>query len=442
MLSLFLLLNAHSRAAEPAAAPAASKTGAWIFKEVRIKKSLGTDRAAYFNHQLQVNTGAGIEHKASSHLDYWRGYGSKDTHRGSIESMHNWTVPPTQIAGDSEIALDLEAASTVKQTPDIDLGMPCRTHLYMYSREQGVAGANVGSTARQKSTHDKKTVKARVGKGGKANDELVINISAHAPSGSGIVDYVYWWDPTAPAVTSGGGKASPEPPPGTGTPPPGGSSGSPPSTPGGSITGPGSTTKEPADVSQMTIQAGTRTAKTGDTVIVPIWLIQGQGIANLNLNLKYNPAVAKATGTFAKGNLLTQSMFEANTGEGGIVRIGFAQNKDLAGPVTGTLAQISFAATGKPGDSTPLQVEPTTVSNAAGGKPAVAVIHGEIRIVGPDGVVPGDSDRDGKLTARDAQNALKMSVKLIPVDMVCDMDKDGQVTSTDARLILQKVVGK
>ena len=72
----------------------------------------------------------------------------------------------------------------------------------------------------------------------------------------------------------------------------------------------------------------------------------------------------------------------------------------------------------------------------------MATIDGEIRIVGPDGVTPGDSDRDGKLTARDAQNALKMSVKLIPVDMVCDMDKDGQVTSTDARLILQKVVGK
>ncbi len=192
----------------------------------------------------------------------------------------------------------------------------------------------------------------------------------------------------------------------------------------------------------MTVQAGTRTVKTGDTVSVPIWLIRGQGLGNLNLNLTYDAAVAQATGAFAKGNLLDQAMFEANPRDRGIVRIGFAQNKDLAGPVTGTLAQITFTATGQPGTSTPLRVEVTTAGSASGGKPGVAVIHGEIRVVGPDGVVIGDSDRDGKLTARDAQNALKMSVKLLPVDMICDMDKDGQVTSTDARLILQKVVGK
>jgi len=45
------------------------------------------------------------------------------------------------------------------------------------------------------------------------------------------------------------------------------------------------------------------------------------------------------------------------------------------------------------------------------------------------------------LDAGDALDALKMSVRLIPVKMSCDMDGDGQVTSTDARLILEKVVG-
>ncbi len=124
------------------------------------------------------------------------------------------------------------------------------------------------------------------------------------------------------------------------------------------------------------------------------------------------------------------------------MRIGFAQNKDLAGPVTGTLAQITFTATGQPGDSTPLHVELTTVEQRGrrqthGGDHRRRNPHRGARRRDP-----GDSDRDGKLTARDAQNALKMSVKLIPVDMVCDMDKDGQVTSTNARLILQKVVGK
>jgi hypothetical protein len=207
-------------------------------------------------------------------------------------------------------------------------------------------------------------------------------------------------------------------------------------------TGTGKSGKEPADTAQMTIQAGSRIAKVGDTVTIPIWLIHGQGVANLNMNLGYDAAVVKTTGTFAKGNLVPQALFEANTGESGIVRIGFAQNKDIVGPETGTLAQITFTALGRPGDVTPLRVDVTTLASAAGVKPNVATIHGEIRIVGSSGVIDGDSDRDGRLTARDAQNALKMSVRLMPVDMVCDMDRDGQVTSTDARLILQKVVGK
>ncbi len=47
-------------------------TGAWVFKELKTEKKIGTDSAAYFNHKLQTNTGAGIQHTAASHLDYWR----------------------------------------------------------------------------------------------------------------------------------------------------------------------------------------------------------------------------------------------------------------------------------------------------------------------------------------------------------------------------------
>ena len=63
-------------------------------------------------------------------------------------------------------------------------------------------------------------------------------------------------------------------------------------------------------------------------------------------------------------------------------------------------------------------------------------------IVTAKGQVPGDANGNGVLDAGDALDALKMSVGLIPLKMVCDVDSDGQVTSTDARLILQKVVGK
>ena len=59
---------------------------------------------------------------------------------------------------------------------------------------------------------------------------------------------------------------------------------------------------------------------------------------------------------------------------------------------------------------------------------------------GPQDRLPGDSDGDNVLTARDYANALKMSVGLIPVDLICDMDKDGKVTSTDARLIAAAIL--
>ena len=160
----------------------------------------------------------------------------------------------------------------------------------------------------------------------------------------------------------------------------------------------------------------------------------------MNFNVRYDSSVAKPTGAFSKGNLLDKSLFEANTAEAGNVLIGFAQNADIAGD--GTVVQLTFQANGAPGTRTPLTLEVTTVSGAGGGKPGIALIHGEILIVGKDGALPGDSDGDNQITARDAGDALKMSVKLIPVKLVCDFDRDGQVTSTDARLILAKASGK
>jgi hypothetical protein len=87
-------------------------------------------------------------------------------------------------------------------------------------------------------------------------------------------------------------------------------------------------------------------------------------------------------------------------------------------------------------------LEVTTAGSAAGGKPAVATIDGEISIVGATGQVPGDSNGNGVLDMGDALEALKMSVQLIPVKMAADIDSDGRVTSTDARLIRQRVTGK
>jgi hypothetical protein len=199
---------------------------------------------------------------------------------------------------------------------------------------------------------------------------------------------------------------------------------------------------EPADVQQTTLQAGKRTARSGESVTVPIYLIKGPNLADMNFNLHYDVRVVGSAGQPSKGNLLDQAMFEANTKESGIVRLGFAQTSDLGAPGTGTVAQAPFKALGQPGDRTSLRLEVTTAGSAAGGKPAVATIDGEISIVGATGQVPGDSNGNGVLDMGDALEALKMSVQLIPVKMAADIDSDGRVTSTDARLIRQRVTGK
>ncbi len=214
-----------------------------------------------------------------------------------------------------------------------------------------------------------------------------------------------------------------------------------------SVTGAGDSTSpwgqsDPAtDVTTMTLQAGARRVKIGESVTVPVWLIKGAELANLNFNVSYDAQVAKCAGPIARGSLVPSSMlFEANGAELGVARMGIASGQDLAG--TGPIAQIPFQAVGKVGDRTVLRVEVTVTGSSNGARPGIATLNGEILVVGADGALPGDLNGNGVLDPSDAMEALKMSVRLIPENLVADMDKDGKVTSTDARLILQQVVGK
>ena len=214
--------------------------------------------------------------------------------------------------------------------------------------------------------------------------------------------------------------------------------------PGGSTTTSGGTTSgtttviDPAPPERMTLQAGRLTMREGETLMMPISLLNASSVAAMNFTIRYDAAVAIAKDPTSKGNLLDRASFECNTSAAGTVQVGFAQTTDLSG--TGTVAQIPFTATGAAGTRTALHLEVTTISNTQNQHPAIATIDGEILIVGPQGRLPGDSDGHGVLTARDYANALKMSVGLIPVDLICDMDKDGKVTSTDARLIASAIL--
>lgn len=190
----------------------------------------------------------------------------------------------------------------------------------------------------------------------------------------------------------------------------------------------------------MTLRAESRKAKTGDTLTLPIWLEGASGVANMNFNVTYDSAVVRVSGV-TKGSFFTgRTMVESNPGEKGVVRFGFADRADLSG--TGPVAQINCQVIGKAGDRSPIRLQVSTASGAAGTKPVVKTVDGEIQVLGSTGGDLGDSNGNGMPDAGDALEALKMSVRLIAVKMVCDMDSDGQVTSTDARLILEKVVGR
>ena len=198
------------------------------------------------------------------------------------------------------------------------------------------------------------------------------------------------------------------------------------------------TTPKPA---RFTVEAAKRNLSQGSSVNVPVSLNNVEGLANMNVNIHYDPAVVKPARNASRGNIIPQSLFEANVRDQGVIRLGFAQQTDILG--TGTLAQIPFEAVGRPGSRTALRIEVTTASTAAGSRVTPAqLIHGEITIVGADGKLPGDTSGTGELTALDAMNALKMSVGNLAVDMVADVDRDGSVTARDATLILQQVVGR
>lgn len=192
------------------------------------------------------------------------------------------------------------------------------------------------------------------------------------------------------------------------------------------------------NVSGMTLQAGQRQVIAGSMALVPVWLIKSDNVANLNFDMGYDANVAKPEGTILQGNLLSGALFRANAEESGIIRMGFAQTNGVFG--TGTVALVPFRAVGNPGDRTPLTLAVTTINNPNGSVPAINRIYGEIVIVGPDGLLQGDCDGDGRLTFADAMCALEISVKLRPPIQALDLDSNGDVTSRDAVLVMQDVL--
>lgn len=217
----------------------------------------------------------------------------------------------------------------------------------------------------------------------------------------------------------------------------------------------------------MTLQAARRTVIDGQTVTIPVWLVKATNVANLNFDMSYDANVARPEGTPAKGNLLDNALFSVNPNQSGTVKTGFAQTGALNG--TGTVMNLTFRATGKPGDRTPLNLTVTTINDPDGGTLTIDRINGEIVILNVDGTLPGgngpggntgggnngggnnggvtgmiprgDCDGDRQITESDALCALEMSVQLRTVLAVMDVDGSGDVTSRDAVILIKTAIG-
>lgn len=184
------------------------------------------------------------------------------------------------------------------------------------------------------------------------------------------------------------------------------------------------------------LEANRVRVRPNETVRLQINLRNAQNIANMNFDALFEESVARPVGKAIQGGLISGMRFENNTAQQGKIRVGFAAETGTTG--TGSVAYVEFRAYGRPGDRTPVTLNVTTANHPDGRVPSIEEVAGEILIVGDDGFQPGDTDGNGIIDERDAGDALKMSVDLIPTDMRADFDQDGRVTSRDAALIMQQ----
>jgi hypothetical protein len=194
---------------------------------------------------------------------------------------------------------------------------------------------------------------------------------------------------------------------------------------------------EGTQTQQFSLLLGTRQVEPGQTVEVPVELVGTGDLASLNVTIRYSASVVTVVGSPVKGPGLANALFEANPSEPGVIYLGFAGKASATSP--SVIGGIPFKAIGSAGSRTALTPEITSANASSGQRVTLHTVNGAVEIRKK---AAGDVDGDGTLTANDGKDALKMSVRLIPIDFIVDMDKDGQVTANDARLILQAAVGK
>ncbi len=212
----------------------------------------------------------------------------------------------------------------------------------------------------------------------------------------------------------------------------------------GAASGSSGAAGEPATVHGLTVQAGRRKVRPGETVDLPIWIVGATDLANINVTATFDPAIVAVDSAkpdpVRQGSFVDHALFQANPKQAGEVKIGLAGTKGSNG--TGTLAVIRFAAVGRPGDHSSVHLEVTTINDSSGTPLTIDRHDGRIDIISPADALPGDCDGNARLDEGDSLCALQMSVQLRPPAAALDVDGKNGVTSRDAAIILQRTVGR
>lgn len=189
----------------------------------------------------------------------------------------------------------------------------------------------------------------------------------------------------------------------------------------------------PAPISTSTVlMAPERSVGANATVTVPLQLERATRLGSINFALRYDARVVKV-GQVQVGDLVRGSLFQASTREDGVVRFGVAAPPGAGISGDGPVAHMELRAVGSLGSRTELVLEELLATDAAGARVALNLRHGRVTI---QAKLRGDYDGDGRLTAKDALAALRMSIRDLAEDLVLDLDNDGRVTAEDARRIL------
>ena len=161
---------------------------------------------------------------------------------------------------------------------------------------------------------------------------------------------------------------------------------------------------------------------------MPIMLHNGQNMASLGFELRYDPSVVQVTNV-GQGSLVA---LISNTPQAGRIIFGFAGTQAISGD--GSAAIVIFRAVGAQGSSSALTLSKVEATNASGASVSVKTFGGQVTI---GQLSQGDINGDNKVSALDALRALRMYVQLEAGNLILDMNGDGRITPEDARLILE-----